>query len=105
MRRGRAYRERLAGNRSENLERAIEAFEKALSIWTRERHPEPSAAARAHLDLAYRERFAAWRENRISAGAMPGQSSKVAGVFGRVPLISRFVAIGALLRRLSRPQS
>jgi hypothetical protein len=37
---GVAYRERLAGDRSENRERAIGAFEDALLVWTREANQE-----------------------------------------------------------------
>src|SRR3984893_10834599 len=55
---GVAYRERLAGDRSENQERAIAALEDALSVWTREGHPEEWASARMNLGIASWERLA-----------------------------------------------
>ena len=57
MKLGMAYREHLAGNRSEHRERAIAAFENALLVWTRERNPEEVTAARANLKAACRDRF------------------------------------------------
>ena len=50
MKLGAAYLERPTGDRAENLERAICAFEDALSVWTRKRHPKELAAARAPRD-------------------------------------------------------
>jgi tetratricopeptide (TPR) repeat protein len=52
---GVAYRERGAGEIWENQERAIAAFANALSVWSRESHPEQWAAARMNLGIAYRE--------------------------------------------------
>jgi hypothetical protein len=52
------YRDRLAGGRSDNQERAIRAFEDCLSVWTRQRHLEQWAAARMNLGIAYWERLA-----------------------------------------------
>src|SRR5439155_11127862 len=55
---GVAYRERLAGDRSENQERAIAALEDALSVWTSEGNPEDWASAEMNLGIAYWERLA-----------------------------------------------
>ena len=68
MKLGIAYRERFAGNRPENRERAIACFENAVSVWTRERNPKEWAAARAQLEAACRERFGEWLENRVDSG-------------------------------------
>jgi MFS transporter, FSR family, fosmidomycin resistance protein len=57
-RHGLACAQRLDGDRSENWEQAIAAFEDALSIWTRTRNPEKWAAGRMNLGVAYRERLA-----------------------------------------------
>ncbi|TMJ64268.1 MAG: MFS transporter, partial [Alphaproteobacteria bacterium] len=65
---GGAYLEHSGGDRSENLEWAIAAFEDALSVLTREANPEEWAAAHMKLGTAYRERLAGDRsENRKRA--------------------------------------
>ena len=65
---GVAYRDRLVGDRSDNLKRAICAIEDSLSVWTRERNPEEWAATHMNFGMAYRERFAGHRsENRKRA--------------------------------------
>ena len=62
---GVAYRERRAGEIWENQERAIAAFADALSVWSRESHPEQWAAARMNLGILYWQRIAGHRsENR-----------------------------------------
>jgi len=53
---GGAYLEHSGGDRSENVEWAIAAFEDALSVLTREANPEEWAAAHMKLGTAYRER-------------------------------------------------
>jgi len=65
---GIAYWERPVGDRAENRERAIEAFEDVLSVWTREADPEEWAATHMKFGMAYRERLAGHRsENRQRA--------------------------------------
>ena len=56
MKLGIAYRERLAGIRPENRERAIACFENAVSVWARERNPKELAAARVLARRALAER-------------------------------------------------
>jgi MFS family permease/tetratricopeptide (TPR) repeat protein len=51
------------GDRSQNWELAIAAFEDALSVWTRERDPQQWAAARMSLGVAFRERLAGERSD------------------------------------------
>jgi len=55
---GLLYAQRAEGDRSQNWESAIAAFEDALSALTRESHPEEWAAAQMHLGVAYRDRLA-----------------------------------------------
>jgi len=68
---GLGYAQRADGDRSENWELAIAAFEDALSVWTRECNSEQWATARMNLGVAYRERLAGNRsdnqERAISA--------------------------------------
>jgi len=65
---GLACAERLDGDRSENWEAAIAAFEDALTVWTRERNPQLWAATRVKLGVAYRDRLAGDRsENQERA--------------------------------------
>ena len=65
---GVAYRERHAGHRWENQERAIGAFEGALSVWSRERNPEEWAAARMNIGIMCWQRVAGHRlENQERA--------------------------------------
>jgi hypothetical protein len=59
---GVAYRDRLVGDRSDNLERAICSLQDSLSAWTRERNREQWAAARMNLGIAYWERRAGDRQ-------------------------------------------
>ena len=55
---GLLYAQRAEGDRSQNWELAIAAFEDALSALTRESNPEEWAAAQMHLGVAYRDRLA-----------------------------------------------
>jgi hypothetical protein len=65
---GVAYRDRLVGNRSDNLKRAICAIEDSLSVWTRERNPEHWAAARMNIGITCWQGIAGYRsENRERA--------------------------------------
>ena len=53
------------GDRSQNWEMAIAAFEDALSVLTRERDPEQWATARMNLGVAYRDRLAGDRSDNL----------------------------------------
>ena len=65
---GLLYAQRAEGDRSQNWELAIAAFEDALSALTRESNPEEWAAAQMHLGVAYRDRLAGDRsENQERA--------------------------------------
>jgi hypothetical protein len=65
---GLLYAQRAEGDRSQNWELAIAAFEDALSALTRESNPEEWAAAQMHLSVAYRDRLAGDRsENQERA--------------------------------------
>jgi MFS transporter, FSR family, fosmidomycin resistance protein len=68
---GLACAQRLDGDRSENWEAAIVAFEDALAAWTREHDPQQWAAACLNLGVGYRDRLAGDRvenqERAISA--------------------------------------
>jgi FSR family fosmidomycin resistance protein-like MFS transporter len=60
---GLGYAQSAEGDPSQNWERAIAAFENALSVWTRERNRRQWAAARMGLGVAYRERLAGDRSD------------------------------------------
>ncbi len=65
---GLACAQRLDGDRSENWEAAIAAFEDALTVWTRENNPQQWAAARTNLGVAYRDRLAGDRSENQERG-------------------------------------
>ena len=68
MKLGAAYLEHPTGDGAENQERAIGAFEDALSVWTCEANPEEWAATHMKFGMAYRERLTGSRsENRERA--------------------------------------
>src|ERR687885_243561 len=52
-----AYRNRINGSRAENLERAIEFFQAALTVRTLEDFPEKWAMTQNNLAVAYRDRI------------------------------------------------
>lgn len=54
---GSAYRNRIRGDRAENLEQAITAYQNALQVHTREAFPEKWAKTQHNLANAYRERI------------------------------------------------
>jgi CHAT domain-containing protein/tetratricopeptide (TPR) repeat protein len=62
---GIAYSERVAGERAENIERAIRAFEQALTVFTREDSPDMWGVACFDLGIAYRERVAGERADNF----------------------------------------
>ena len=65
---GLLYAHRAEGDRSQNWELAIAAFEDALSALTRESNPEEWAAAQMHLGVAYRDRLAGDRSEKSGTG-------------------------------------
>jgi tetratricopeptide (TPR) repeat protein len=65
MKLGLAYAQRDDGDRSQNWEMAIAAFEDALSVLTRERDPEQWATARMNLGVAYRDRLVGDRSDNL----------------------------------------
>jgi hypothetical protein len=60
---GLAYAQRVEGDRSQNWESAIAAFEDALSGLTRQHNPEEWAEAHMHFGVAYRDRRAGGRSD------------------------------------------
>jgi uncharacterized membrane protein YfcA/tetratricopeptide (TPR) repeat protein len=60
---GLAYAQRVEGDRSQNWELAIAAFEDALSGLTRQHNPEEWAEAHLCLGVAYRDRLAGGRSD------------------------------------------
>ena len=60
---GLAYAQRVEGDRSQNWELAIAAFEGALSGLTRQHNPEEWAEAHMYLGVAYRDRLAGGRSD------------------------------------------
>ena len=65
MKLGLAYAQRDDGDRSQNWEMAVAAFEDALSELTRERDPEQWATARMNLGVAYRDRLVGDRSDNL----------------------------------------
>jgi CHAT domain-containing protein/tetratricopeptide (TPR) repeat protein len=53
---GLAYEKRVCGDRAENLERAIECYQKALEVYTQQAFPGQWAKAQTDLALAYQSR-------------------------------------------------
>jgi hypothetical protein len=51
---GNAFSDGITGNRAENLELAIRAYEAAETVWTREADPEEWAKTESNLAVAYR---------------------------------------------------
>ena len=51
---GRVSRPAEAGDRADNLKKAIAAYEAALTVFTREAFPRESAATQSNLDFVYR---------------------------------------------------
>ncbi|MEG3969683.1 tetratricopeptide repeat protein, partial [Microcoleus sp. T2B6] len=54
---GNAYSDRIRGEKAENLERAIAAYQASLEIYTREAFPEDWARSQNNLGNAYRNRI------------------------------------------------
>jgi Sulfite exporter TauE/SafE len=100
MKLGMAYQEHLAGNRSQNRERAIAAFENALLVWTRERNPKEVTAARANLEAACRDRFREWQESRVTIGPVAARDIKIIRLVTSAHFMSHFYEIMESARRL-----
>ncbi|MBC6475084.1 MAG: tetratricopeptide repeat-containing protein [Hormoscilla sp. GM102CHS1] len=62
---GIAYRDRIWGNKSENLERAIKAHKSALQVRTRDGYPERWAKTQMDLAVDYRRRLEAVRAENL----------------------------------------
>lgn len=62
---GDAYRKRMRGDPADNLERAIDAYSKALTLWTREQFPLGWAEAKHNLGEAYASRIRGDRAKNI----------------------------------------
>jgi hypothetical protein len=62
---GIAYWERPVDDQAENRERAIEAFEDVLSVWTREADPNAWAAVRMKLGAAYLDQLTGDRAENL----------------------------------------
>ena len=62
---GSAYRVRQQGDRADNLEKAIGAFQAALQVRTRETQPRERATTQNNLGVAYRERILGDRADNI----------------------------------------
>jgi CHAT domain-containing protein len=54
---GAAYRNRIRGDRAENLEKAIAAYQAALKVYTREAFPQDWAMTQNNLGAAYSDRI------------------------------------------------
>ena len=54
---GAAYRERIQGEKAENIERGIAYYESALIVYTYEQLPQYWAGTQSNLGIAYRERI------------------------------------------------
>jgi tetratricopeptide (TPR) repeat protein len=62
---GNTYWSRIRGERSDNLEKAIAAFEAALTVFTREAQPIEWAQAQANLAIVYRDRIRGERAKNL----------------------------------------
>ena len=63
-----AYRERIRGERADNLERAIRANEAALTVYTPEAFPQEWARVQNNLGLAYQDRIRGVRRRAPRGG-------------------------------------
>jgi tetratricopeptide (TPR) repeat protein len=62
---GNAYRNRIRGERAENLEQAILHYQQALEVYTRQAYPEQWAATQNNLGNAYLERIRGERAENL----------------------------------------
>ena len=71
---GVAYWERIHGDRAENLERAIAAYQAALTVRTRDEFPEDWARTQNNVGVAYANRLGGDRgEPGTGPGRLPGR--------------------------------
>lgn len=64
---GNAYAQRIRGNRTENIETGIKAFEAALSVRTRDAFPQDWTQTQLNLAAAYLDRNKGSRAENIDA--------------------------------------
>lgn len=62
---GEAYRKRLKGDRAESIERAIAAYDAALTLWRRDAYPAKWAMAHTNLGEAYSARIHGKRADNL----------------------------------------
>jgi CHAT domain-containing protein len=62
---GEAYLDRIKGDRADNIERAIAAYEAALTLWTREAYPAAWARAQTNLGEALAKRVRGDRKGNL----------------------------------------
>lgn len=62
---GEAYLKRIKGDRADNIERAIAAYEAALTLWTREAYPAGWARAQTNLGEALAKRVRGDRKTNL----------------------------------------
>ncbi|MEI8397003.1 MAG: CHAT domain-containing protein, partial [Rhodospirillaceae bacterium] len=62
---GIAYRNRIRGERAENLERAIQAYQEALTVYTREAFPQDWAMTQNNLGNVYGDRIRGERAENL----------------------------------------
>src|ERR1700722_18277508 len=85
MKLGLAYARRDDGDRSQNWEVAVAAFEAALSELTRERDPDQWATARMNLGVAYRDRLVGDRSDNLKRAICAIEDSLSVWTRGRNP--------------------
>jgi tetratricopeptide (TPR) repeat protein len=72
---GNAYRDRITGDRAENLETAIAAYQAALQVCTREAFPQNWATAQINLGNAYRNRITGDRAENLETAIAAYQAA------------------------------
>ncbi|MEO1211846.1 MAG: tetratricopeptide repeat protein, partial [Cyanobacteria bacterium J06638_20] len=72
---GTAYKNRIRGERADNLERAIDAFQAALQVYTREAFPQQWAMTQNNLGIAYSDRIRGERADNLERAIDAYQSA------------------------------
>ncbi len=62
---GNAYRSRIRGERADNLEKAIAAYNLSLEVYTRDAFPEDWAMTQNNLGTAYSDRIRGERADNL----------------------------------------
>ena len=70
-----AYRERIKGDRADNIENAIAACTAALTFYTQETLPEDWAGMQNNLGIAYTDRIKGDRADNIENAIAPSNQS------------------------------